>query len=170
MQQIENIYPDNKMEMYRLLEQQIAAILDGESDVISNLSNVSAVLNGALREINWVGFYLMKNGSLLLGPFQGNLACVHIQIGRGVCGTAVQQGTTQLVEDVHAFPGHIACDSASNSEIVIPLKKDGKILGVLDIDSPVFSRFDQDDKMHLEKIAELLVMACDWKNCGGYDF
>lgn len=170
MQQIDNIYPDNKTEMYRLLEQQIAAILDGESDVISNLSNVSAMLNGALREINWVGFYLMKNGSLLLGPFQGNLACVHIQIGRGVCGTAVQEGTTQLVEDVHAFPGHIACDSASNSEIVIPLKKDGKILGVLDIDSPVFSRFDQDDKMHLEKIAELLVMACDWKNCGGYDF
>ena len=112
----------------------------------------------------------MKNGSLILGPFQGKLACVHIEIGRGVCGTAVKEERTQLVDDVHVFPGHIACDSASNSEIVVPLKKDGKILGVLDIDSPKLARFDKEDQIHLEKIAEILVQACDWSKCGGYDF
>lgn len=167
---MEYIYPENKVEMYELLQQQLKAILDGESDVIANLSNVSAILNGALKEINWVGFYLMKNGSLILGPFQGKLACVHIEIGRGVCGTAVKEERTQLVDDVHVFPGHIACDSASNSEIVVPLKKDGKILGVLDIDSPKLARFDKEDQIHLEKIAEILVQACDWSKCGGYDF
>lgn len=167
---MEYIYPENKVEMYELLQQQLKAILDGESDVIANLSNVSAILNGALKEINWVGFYLMKNGSLILGPFQGKLACVHIEIGRGVCGTAVKEECTQLVDDVHVFPGHIACDSASNSEIVVPLKKDGKILGVLDIDSPKLARFDKEDQIHLEKIAEILVQACDWSKCGGYDF
>lgn len=170
MEQMEYIYPENKVEMYELLQQQLKAILDGESDVIANLSNVSAILNGALKEINWVGFYLMKNGSLILGPFQGKLACVHIEIGRGVCGTAVKEERTQLVDDVHVFPGHIACDSASNSEIVVPLKKDGKILGVLDIDSPKLARFDKEDQIHLEKIAEILVQACDWSKCGGYDF
>lgn len=167
---MEYIYPENKVEMYELLQQQLKAILDGESDVIATLSNVSAILNGALKEINWVGFYLMKNGSLILGPFQGKLACVHIEIGRGVCGTAVKEERTQLVDDVHVFPGHIACDSASNSEIVVPLKKDGKILGVLDIDSPKLARFDKEDQIHLEKIAEILVQACDWSKCGGYDF
>ena len=167
---MEYIYPENKVEMYELLQQQLKAILDGESDVIANLSNVSAILNGALKEINWVGFYLMKNESLILGPFQGKLACVHIEIGRGVCGTAVKEERTQLVDDVHVFPGHIACDSASNSEIVVPLKKDGKILGVLDIDSPKLARFDKEDQIHLEKIAEILVQACDWSKCGGYDF
>lgn len=170
MEQMEYIYPENKVEMYELLQQQLKAILDGESDVIANLSNVSAILNGALKEINWVGFYLMKNESLILGPFQGKLACVHIEIGRGVCGTAVKEERTQLVDDVHVFPGHIACDSASNSEIVVPLKKDGKILGVLDIDSPKLARFDKEDQIHLEKIAEILVQACDWSKCGGYDF
>lgn len=170
MEQMEYIYPENKVEMYELLQQQLKAILDGESDVIATLSNVSAILNGALKEINWVGFYLMKNGSLILGPFQGKLACVHIEIGRGVCGTAVKEERTQLVDDVHVFPGHIACDSASNSEIVVPLKKDGKILGVLDIDSPKLARFDKEDQIHLEKIAEILVQACDWSKCGGYDF
>lgn len=164
------LYSDNKSEMYSLLHQQLSGLLEGEADVIANLSNVSAVLNGALKDINWVGFYLMKKGSLILGPFQGNLACVHIQIGRGVCGTAVREECTKLVEDVHAFPGHIACDCASNSEIVVPLKKDGKILGVLDIDSPLLARFDEEDQVNLEKIAKLLVEKCDWNDCGGYDF
>lgn len=170
MQHVETMYPEKKSEMYELLLKQLDAVLEGETDVIANLSNVSAMLNEALTEINWVGFYLMKKGSLILGPFQGKLACVHIKVGAGVCGTAVKESKTQLVEDVHAFPGHIACDSASNSEIVVPLKKDGKILGVLDIDSPKFARFDAEDQSYLEKVVELLVEKCDWNDCAGYDF
>lgn len=170
MEQVENICPEDKKELYELLYRQLESVLEGERDVIANLSNVSAILKSALKDVNWAGFYLMKMGTLILGPFQGNLACVHIPVGRGVCGTAVKEEKTQLVRDVHAFPGHIACDSASRSELVIPIKKEGRILGVLDIDSPSQARFDELDQEGLEKIAVLIADACDWHGCGGYDF
>lgn len=170
MQKIDHIYPEDKKEMYELLSQQIETIIEGETDVIANLSNASALLNEALQEINWVGFYLMKDGKLILGPFQGKLACIHIPVGKGVCGTAVATGKLQLVENVHDFPGHIACDSASNSEIVIPLVWKDIIIGVLDIDSPKFARFDEIDAKYLQMIAQRLVEGCDWANLGGYDF
>ncbi len=162
MNQIDTMYPENKKEMYSLIKAQLKALLDGESNVIANLANASALLNGAMRNINWAGFYLMHQGELLLGPFQGKPACVHIAIGKGVCGTAVSQNKTQLVEDVHRFPGHIACDSASASEVVVPLRADGGIIGVLDIDSPSVSRFDGEDAAELEQFAEILQAACDW--------
>jgi GAF domain-containing protein len=138
------------------------SLLEGEHHAISNLSNASALLGGALEDINWVGFYLMCEGSLLLGPFQGNVACMHISVGKGVCGTAVSQNATQLVCDVHKFPGHIACDSASNSEIVIPLRSGEKIVGVLDVDSPSLASFDATDARWLEQIASVIEEACDW--------
>jgi len=123
---------------------------------------MSALLFGALRDVNWAGFYLLKDGMLLLGPFQGKPACIRIPVGRGVCGTAAQTLQTQLVYDVHQFPGHIACDGASNSEIVIPLLHNGRLLGVLDIDSPVVGRFDADDQAGLEALSEMLVAGCRW--------
>ncbi len=170
MEQINNMYPDNKEGMYELLLAQLKAMLEGEQDIIANLSNASALLNQALKEINWVGFYLMRQGSLILGPFQGKVACIHIPVGRGVCGTAVKEGKTQVVKDVHEFPGHIACDSASNSEIVVPIKKDGTIFGVLDIDSPILQRFDHVDAEYLEQFVSLLVEGCKWMSSIQYDF
>lgn len=170
MLEMERIYPEDKIEMYELLLKQMEMILEGETDVIANLSNVSAMLGEALPKINWAGFYLMKEGKLILGPFQGKLACIHIPLGRGVCGTAAATKEVQLVKNVHEFPGHIACDSASNSEVVIPMILDGKVLGVLDIDSAELERFDETDATYLQKIAELVVRGCDWKNCGRYDF
>ena len=131
---------------YDMLSKQLSALLEGEDDIVANLSNASALLNQFLTDINWVGFYLMKNDELVLGPFQGLPACVRIPVGRGVCGTAVQKRETIVVEDVHQFPGHIACDARSNSEIVIPLIKNDEIIGVLDIDSPLKNRFTKDDK------------------------
>lgn len=162
MKNINSVYPTDKKEMYKLLLAQMKALLEGEHNVVANLSNASALLNEALTDINWVGFYLMQDGELLLGPFQGKVACVHIAVGKGVCGTAVMKNSTQLVENVHEFPGHIACDSASNSEIVIPLHSDGRIVGVLDIDSPSFSRFDATDAAELEKISQVIEEACNW--------
>lgn len=170
MKQIDTIYPEDKKEMYELLIAQVKTILDGETDVIANLSNVSALLNEALQDINWVGFYLMKEGRLILGPFQGKLACIHIPLGKGVCGTAAQSKETQLVKNVHEFPGHIACDSATNSEIVVPMLYMEQVIGVLDIDSPKLLRFDEIDQRYLEKIVEILVSSCDWKNACKYDF
>ena len=155
-------YPENKPELYSLLDSQLAALTEGETDLIANLANMSALLFQALKEINWAGFYLMKDGMLVLGPFQGNPACIRIPVGRGVCGTAAQTLQTQLVPDVHLFPGHIACDAQSQSEIVIPMLKDGVLLGVLDIDSPVKNRFDSDDQKGLEKVCQMLVQGCDW--------
>ena len=149
-------YPENKNEMYELLAQQLLGLMEGERDVIPNLANMSALINQALKEINWAGFYLMKDGMLVLGPFQGNPACIRIPVGRGVCGTAAQTLETQLVPDVHLFPGHIACDCASNSEIVVPIRKNGQIIGVLDIDSPVKNRFTEEDKMGLETFVQIL--------------
>lgn len=156
MIELESIYPEDKDKCYELLCSQLEALLDNETYLIANLSNTSALLNQGLRDINWVGFYLLDNGILHLGPFQGKVACMHIPVGKGVCGTAVAKDQTILVEDVHAFPGHIACDSASNSEIVIPIHNNGQIIGVLDIDSPRVGRFDSTDKIYLEKIVTIL--------------
>ena len=155
-------YPSDKKECYKLVHAQLKAMFDGDNHVIPNLSNTSAILNQALMNINWVGFYLMKNGELLLGPFQGKVACVHIPVGKGVCGTAVLKDKTMLIPDVHLFPGHIACDSASRSEIVIPIHHNGNVIGVLDIDSPVPSRFDDIDKEGLEEVVNILEQSCNW--------
>ena len=141
---------------YSLLVSQLKSLGEEEPYFIPLLSNASALLYEALPDLNWAGFYLMRKGSLVLGPFQGKVACIHIPLGKGVCGTAARQDETQLVPDVHRFPGHIACDSASNSEIVIPLHRGGQVIGVLDIDSPLFSRFNDEDKTGLEAFAEAL--------------
>lgn len=150
-------YQGSLEEQYNALSKQLSALLEGEEDFIANLSNASALLNQFLKDINWVGFYIMKNGELVLGPFQGLPACVRIPVGRGVCGTAAEKGETVVVDDVHQFPGHIACDARSNSEIVIPLIKNGEIIGVLDIDSPIKNRFTAEDKKGLEKFVQTLI-------------
>jgi L-methionine (R)-S-oxide reductase len=152
------MYKGSRQENYELVKKQLQALLHGETNQIANLSNTSALLNQFLDRINWVGFYLMdENNELVLGPFQGLPACVRIPLGKGVCGTSAKNRETIRVEDVHQFPGHIACDAASNSEIVIPLMKDGKLLGVLDIDSPEKNRFDELDQVQLEEITAILV-------------
>ena len=150
-------YSGTRTEQYAMLGKQLDALLTGETNRIANLSNAAALLNQFLERINWAGFYLMEEGELVLGPFQGLPACVRIQVGRGVCGTAVSERKTMLVEDVHQFPGHIACDAASRSEIVIPLIKDGEVFGVLDIDSPELSRFTEEDQEGLEAFTEILI-------------
>ena len=141
---------------YELIIEQIRALLDTDSNYIPVMSNVSALLMEMLDDINWVGFYIMRGGRLVVGPFQGKVACIHIEIGRGVCGTAVKEGTVLRVDNVHEFPGHIACDSASNSEIVLPIFKKGQAVAVLDIDSPLYNRFTVEDETGLKKIADLL--------------
>ena len=141
---------------YALLCARLRALTDGVPHGIANLANASALLWETLPELNWAGFYLVKNGMLVLGPFQGKTACIEIPAGRGVCGTAMAEDATQLVPDVHRFPGHIACDSASNSEIVIPIRKNGAVWGVLDIDSPVFDRFSEEDRAGLEDFVRIL--------------
>jgi len=150
-------YPAEKKALYRLLRTQLQGLTDGVPYLFANLANASALLYQALTDINWAGFYLMQDGKLVLGPFQGKPACVEIQVGFGVCGTAVQQDEIMLVENVHEFPGHIACDSASNSEIVIPMHKGGEIVGVLDIDSPVLARFDKEDEQGLAELVRILM-------------
>ncbi|QUJ68838.1 GAF domain-containing protein [Photobacterium sp. GJ3] len=147
---------ENKPAFYRRLTQQAVALVDGEPDVIANISNISALLNMELEDINWVGFYLLKEDQLVLGPFQGKPACVRIPVGRGVCGTAISENKVQRISDVHQFEGHIACDAASNSEIVIPFSVNGQLYGVLDIDSPSLSRFDQEDEDGLASFIEEL--------------
>lgn len=149
-------YPAEKPLMYRLLKTKLTALIDGVPHLTANLANASALLNSALKEINWVGFYFLEGDILVLGPFQGNPACVEIKSGNGVCGTAVAKDEIQLVKNVHEFPGHIACDSASNSEIVIPIHANGKVIGVLDIDSPVLARFDEEDRDGLAEIVNVL--------------
>ena len=141
---------------YRELNLQLEGLIHGVPHFISNLANASALLYNTLQDINWAGFYLLQEGRLVLGPFQGKPACIEIPVGKGVCGTAVERNETVIVKNVHEFPGHIACDGASNSEIVIPLRKDGKIIGVLDIDSPKFSRFSEEDMQGLENFAHIL--------------
>ena len=141
---------------YEALKKEIHALTEGVPYEIANLANVSAALWQAMENINWVGFYRMESGKLVLGPFQGKPACIEIPLGRGVCGTAAMEKKTVLVEDVHKFPGHIACDSASNSEIVVPIFKNGAVYGVLDIDSPHFARFTREDQRGLEEIVKIL--------------
>ena len=144
------------MTNYQMVVQQLLALTEGIPYEVANLANASALLWQEMPDINWVGFYKMTDGALVLGPFQGKPACIRIPVGRGVCGTAVAEDATQLVPDVHAFPGHIACDCASNSEIVVPIHKDGAVYGVLDIDSPLFDRFSADDQVGLEALVQVL--------------
>lgn len=141
---------------YQLLCAELRALTEGIPYETANLANASALLWDSLDRINWAGFYKMENGALILGPFQGKPACIRIEVGKGVCGTAVAENATQRVADVHAFPGHIACDSASNSEIVVPIRVDGKVWGVLDIDSPNFHRFSPEDQAGLEAFVRVL--------------
>ena len=142
------LYP----EIHRLLQ----AVLTGESDQIANLANAAALLFWSLPAVNWAGFYLLKERELVLGPFQGKIACIRIKLGQGVCGSAAEQRQTLVVPNVHEFPGHIACDSASNSEIVVPIVKNNALVGILDIDSPEFARFDDNDKTGLEEFVRIL--------------
>jgi len=141
---------------YRQLCAQLEGIAEAEGHYVPLLANASALIWQSMDDLNWAGFYLMRGGRLVLGPFQGRIACIHIPVGKGVCGTAVQQDATQRVPDVHAFPGHIACDSASQSEIVVPLRQNGQVVGVMDIDSPIPDRFSEDDQKGLEAFARTL--------------
>lgn len=147
---------EDKEKKLTQINQQLKALISKEKDYIANLSNAAALLFNELEDVNWAGFYLMKNEELVLGPFQGLSACIRIEVGNGVCGSAVEDKKTYVVEDVHQFEGHIACDSASESEIVVPLYADDRVIGVLDIDSPVKSRFDNIDKKYLEEFAKIL--------------
>ena len=152
-----------KAEAYRDLLSQAEGLFHGETDAIANAANLSALIFHGLPDLNWAGFYLLREGGeLVLGPFQGKPACIRIPLGRGVCGTAAERRESVLVPDVHAFPGHIACDAASRSELVVPLMHDGKVIGVLDLDSPHPGRFDEEDRAGLEKAAAIFVAATDF--------
>jgi len=157
----ETSWPMDKAERYSLMARQLTALIEG-CPPVSALANAAALLWEALDHINWAGFYLLKNDVLYLGPFQGKSACTMIPVGHGVCGTAAAERRIQLVKDVHEFPGHIACDSASNSEIVLPIIKNGELLGVMDIDSPLFSRFDNADADGLKALCSILTDQLDW--------
>lgn len=146
-----------KPALYTQLVQELSGLIAGERDWIANLANSAALLYHSLPDLNWAGFYLLKEGELVVGPFQGKPACVRIALGKGVCGTAAERRTTQLVRDVHEFPGHIACDAASNSEIVVPMIRNGELLGVLDLDSPKLARFDEQDREGLERFVATLL-------------
>lgn len=146
-----------KPDLYRQLIQELNGLIAGEPDFIANLANSAALLYHSLPDLNWAGFYLLKDGELVVGPFQGKPACVRIAIGKGVCGTAAAQRTTQVVRDVNRFPGHIACDAASNSEIVVPMIRNGEVIGVLDLDSPKLARFDEEDRKGLEAFVAALI-------------
>lgn len=150
------------MTNYKLAKAQLEALIEEERHPMPAMANLSAMLMDAMEEINWVGFYLMEGESLLLGPFQGKVACIRIAVGNGVCGTAVSEDKIQVVKDVHQFPGHIACDSTTNSEIVLPIHKDGRVIGVLDIDSRSFNRFTEEDKQGLRDLVQILETGCDW--------
>lgn len=152
---------DSKHDLYASLAQQLAALLEGEPDAIANAANMSALIYQFLPDLNWAGFYFMRGPGLVLGPFQGKAACVRIAVGRGVCGTAVERRESIVVPDVHAFPGHIACDSASRSELVVPLIRDGRVLGVLDLDSPIPNRFDDEDREGCEKLVQIYLDASE---------
>jgi len=155
-------YPKDTEARYRLLVEQCKSMIEGERNRIANLANVAALLFHGLEDLNWAGFYLVDHKELVLGPFQGKPACIRIPIGRGVCGTAAASKETQRIKNVHDFPGHIACDSASNSEIVIPIVVDHHVVGVLDIDSPLLDRFQEIDQQYLEAVVLLLEQSCDW--------
>ena len=155
--ELEPIGAASKAQLYATLATQLSSLLEGERDLIANAANFASLVYHSLPDINWAGWYFEKDGELVLGPFQGNPACVRIAVGKGVCGTAAQQRETILVDDVHEFPGHIACDSASNSEIVIPLISEGRLIGVLDLDSPSRARFDDDDARGLNELVEIFL-------------
>ncbi|GIU13623.1 GAF domain-containing protein [Shewanella glacialipiscicola] len=143
-----------KSKFYESLNRQVLALMAGEDDLVAGMANFSALLNDNLTELNWVGFYVMRGEQLVLGPFQGKVACTRIPLGKGVCGTAALSNQTQRVADVNQFDGHIACDSASNSEIVVPVRTQGKVIAVLDIDSPILDRFDEEDQKGLELLVK----------------
>jgi L-methionine (R)-S-oxide reductase len=149
----------DKKTLYPEIHRALQAVLTGESDCIANLANAAALLFWSLPAVNWAGFYLLKERELVLGPFQGKIACIRIKLGQGVCGSAAEQRQTLVVPNVHEFPGHIACDSASNSEIVVPIIKNDALIGVLDIDSPEFARFDDNDKTGLREFVQILTAA-----------
>ena len=149
---------------YKMLAAQIRSLAEDEPHFIPVMSNASALLFENMEDLNWVGFYIMNKGSLMLGPFQGKVACIRIELGKGVCGTAAASDETQLVKDVHQFPGHIACDSASNSEIVVPIHCGGKVVAVLDIDSPSLGRFDDADREGLELFVKTLEETIDFSD------
>jgi L-methionine (R)-S-oxide reductase len=162
---VETVTPDRalpKDAFYRDVAASLESLLAGEPDAVANLSNASALLAEALERINWCGFYLLRGGELVLGPFQGKPACIRIPLGNGVCGTAAARRQTLVVPDVEKFPGHIACDAASRSEIVVPLLDGGVLRGVLDVDSPDLARFDEGDRVGLEGFAKALVPLVDW--------
>src|SRR5947207_15576511 len=146
-----------KVEIYDALAAQLSSLLAGERDLIANAANFSSLIFHSLPDLNWAGFYFVKDGELVLGPFQGQPACVRIRVGQGVCGAGASKCETVIVPNVHEFPGHIACDSASNSEVVVPLMKDSKLIGVLDLDSPSIGRFDAEDADGLQKLARILI-------------
>ena len=150
-------------ERYRVLEESLIALLDGESDALANLANAAGLLAQSLDRVNWCGFYLLRGEELVLGPFQGKPACVRIPLGQGVCGTAAARRETLVVPDVNRFPGHIACDAASRSEIVVPILENGVLRGVLDVDAPEPARFDDEDRVGLERYVEVLVPRIDWQ-------
>jgi GAF domain-containing protein len=152
---------DSKRDFYASLAQQLTGLLEGERDMIANAANMSALIFQFLPDLNWAGFYFMRGGELVLGPFQGKTACVRIAVGRGVCGSAVERRKSIVVPDVHAFPGHIACDSASRSELVVPLIEDGRVLGVLDLDSPNPDRFDEEDREGCETLVRIFLAATE---------
>lgn len=164
MKPLEKVTFEEKDKLYKYMNVKLVGLIGDEPDWLANLSNASALLWLFIDNINWAGFYLMKNGKLVLGPFQGKPACINIELGKGVCGTAAETRKTQLVKDVHEFPGHIACDGASQSEIVVPIIVNGEVLGVLDIDSPITDRFNEEDKAGLERLTQTLVKYVDWES------
>lgn len=164
----QEIVQDDKSEFYRELATQLGALLDGESDPTANAANTAALIFQMVPDLNWAGFYFLRpEGELVVGPFQGKPACVRIAIGSGVCGTAMEKGESIIVEDVHAFPGHIACDPASRSELVVPLIHQDRVFGVLDLDSPSPARFDVLDRAGFEQLAAIYVAACKWEEHAG---
>jgi GAF domain-containing protein len=153
---------DDKASLYQELTAQLAGLLSDERDAIANAANTAALLFNSLPDLNWVGFYFLRSpGELVLGPFQGQPACVRITVGRGVCGAAVERRQSMLVQDVHAFADHIACDAASRSELVVPLIRNGRVFGVIDLDSPLVARFDREDQRGIEAVADIYVKASD---------
>lgn len=162
MEDNSKIIAEDRDKFYKIMLVRLEGLLSSETDWLANISNAAALLYANLQDINWSGFYFMKKDELVLGPFQGKSACTRIKPGKGVCGAAVAERKTQLVPDVHLFPGHIACDSASNSEVVVPLIKDGTLYGVLDIDSPIKNRFDELDTKYLQMFVDKLNKYIDW--------
>jgi L-methionine (R)-S-oxide reductase len=161
MFELKELTAATKADLYRELNEQLGHLFEGERDLIANAANMASLVYHTLPRLNWAGFYLFKDGELVLGPFQGKPACIRIKIGKGVCGTAAERRETVVVEDVHEFPGHIACDSASSSEIVVPILADGRLVGVLDLDSPERARFDEEDRAGLERAVATFVAGSD---------